>query len=184
MALGEQRYFLRSERLGFRCWRTEDLDLAMGLWGDPDITHLIDARGQLSTAMVAERLQTEMATQAQCGIQYWPIFLLESNAHVGCCGLRPHDLPADVYELGVHIRSGYWGKGYASEGSRAVIEHAFGHLGIRSLFAGHNPKNHASRQLLLKLGFRHTHDAFYPPTGLMHPSYILDPEPNGAQDAG
>jgi len=28
-------YFLRTERLGFRLWREEDLPLAIGLWGDP-----------------------------------------------------------------------------------------------------------------------------------------------------
>jgi [ribosomal protein S5]-alanine N-acetyltransferase len=29
------------------------------------------------------------------------------------------------------------------------------------------------RQLLAKLGFHYTHDEFYPPTGLQHPSYLL-----------
>ena len=166
-------YFLRSERLGFRRWTSEDLDLAMGLWGDPLVTRLIDSRSQLSREAVAERLQTEIATCARSGIQYWPIFLLATDEHVGCCGLRPHDLPARVYELGVHIRSRYWSRGYASESSRAVIDYAFGVLGAGSLFAGHNPSNDASRRLVMKLGFRHTHDELYPPTGLMHPSYTL-----------
>jgi hypothetical protein len=45
---------------------------------------------------------------------------------------------------------------------------------VRALFAGHNPANQASRELLARLGFRYTHDELYPPTGLMHPSYRLD----------
>jgi RimJ/RimL family protein N-acetyltransferase len=156
----------------------------MGLWGDPRVTRLIDSRGQLSAEAVAERLQKEIATCAQYGVQYWPIFLLATHEHVGCCGLRPYDLPAGVYEFGVHIRSRHWDVGYAYESSRAVIDYAFGTLGVGSLFAGHNPKNDASRQLLAKLGFRHTHDEFYPPTGLMHPSYTLPPRANGTQVAG
>ena len=175
MAVERHKYFLRSERLGFRSWGAEDLDLAMGLWGDPLVTRLIDSRGQLSSEAVAERLEKEIATFTQFGVQYWPIFLLATHEHVGCCGLRPYDLPAEVYEFGVHIRSRHWGIGYAYESSRAVIDYAFGTLGVRSLFAGHNPKNDASRQLLVKLGFRHTHDEFYPPTGLLHPSYTLEP---------
>jgi RimJ/RimL family protein N-acetyltransferase len=147
----------------------------MGLWGDPLVTRLIDSRGQLSGAAVAERLQQEIATCARYGVQYWPIFLLASHEHVGCCGLRPHDLPAGVYELGVHVRSRHWGVGYAHESALAVIDHAFDTLGVKRLFAGHNPRNAASRQLLVKLGFRHTHDELYPPTGLMHPSYTLAP---------
>ncbi|HUV51221.1 MAG TPA: GNAT family protein, partial [Anaerolineae bacterium] len=41
------------------------------------------------------------------------------------------------------------------------------------LFAGHNPKNEASRHLLEKLGFRYSHDEYYAPTGLNHPSYMM-----------
>jgi RimJ/RimL family protein N-acetyltransferase len=158
--------------------------LAIGLWGDPLVTRLIDSRGQLSAAAVAERLRNEIATCAQYRVQYWPIFLLATEEHIGCCGLRPYDLPARIYEFGVHIRSGHWGLGYAYESSRTVIDYAFGALGATSLFAGHNPKNDASRQLLAKLGFRHTHDEFYPPTGLTHPSYSLAPRSKGTQVAG
>ena len=28
-------------------------------------------------------------------------------------------------------------------------------------------------KIVLKLGFRHTHDELYPPTGRLHPSYLL-----------
>jgi hypothetical protein len=34
-------YFLRSARLGFGTWSTEDLDLAVALWGDLRVTRLI-----------------------------------------------------------------------------------------------------------------------------------------------
>ena len=54
-----------------------------------------------------------------------------------------------------------------------MLRHAFTVLGADAVFAGHNPRNAASRRTLLKLGFRYTHDEFYPPTGLMHPSYVL-----------
>jgi RimJ/RimL family protein N-acetyltransferase len=42
------------------------------------------------------------------------------------------------------------------------------------VFAGHNPANTASRGLLARLGFRYTHDELYAPTGLRHPSYLLE----------
>jgi RimJ/RimL family protein N-acetyltransferase len=130
----------------------------------------------LPAAAVAERLQAEITMNEQHGIQYWPIFALATGEHVGCCGIRPYDPPARIHEFGVHIRSACWRRGYAHEASRAVIDHAFDHLAARGLFAGHHPGNDASRRLLEKLGFRHTHDEFYPPTGLMHPSYSLAPD--------
>lgn len=168
------RYFLVTERLGFRTWSSEDLDLAMGLWGDPAVTALIDARGRLSEVEVAERLDQEIATAAAHGVQYWPIFSLADHDHVGCCGLRPYR--PGLLELGFHIRSSHWSRGFASEAAAAVIRYSFDTLDARGLFAGHNPANHASRHLLEKLGFRHTGDELYEPTGLLHPSYRMSRE--------
>jgi RimJ/RimL family protein N-acetyltransferase len=67
----------------------------------------------------------------------------------------------------------HWRCGYASEAACAVIEYAFKKLKANGLFAGHNPRNEASRCLLEKLGFHYTHDEYYPPTGLNYPSYLL-----------
>ena len=61
------------------------------------------------------------------------------------------------------------------EAAKKVIEYAFSNLQVKGLFAGHNPKNEKSRNLLNKLGFKFTHKEYYAPTGLMHPSYILKP---------
>lgn len=165
-------WFLRTDRLGFRTWSLADLDLAQELWGDPAVTRWIG--GPFSPAGVEERLRLEIATQASGGIQYWPVFLLASGEHVGCCGLRPYDAENAILELGFHIRSAHWRHGYAAEAARAVIRTAFERLGARALFAGHHPDNDASRRLLEKLGFRYTHDEMYPPTGKRHPSYRLE----------
>jgi RimJ/RimL family protein N-acetyltransferase len=165
-------YFLTTPRLGFRTWRDDDLELAVGLWNDPEVTRFIG--GPPGAAAVAERLARERATQAAHGVQYWPIFLLADGDHVGCCGLRPYRPDDGVLELGVHIRPRHWRQGLALEAAQAVIRHAFEVLGARGLFAGHHPANRASRELLLRLGFVFTHEELYPPTGLCHPSYRLD----------
>ena len=169
-------YFLSTVRLGFRCWRTDDLELALGLWGDLEVTRLIDARGQLSRAQVQQKMQDELASEAAYGVQYWPIFLLSTGEHIGCCGLRPYDLSKNIYEIGFHIRKQQWGQGFAAEAARRVINYAFEELAAKALFAGHNPQNLISRKLLEKLGFHYTHDEYYAPTGLNHPSYLLTKE--------
>jgi RimJ/RimL family protein N-acetyltransferase len=166
-------YFLTSKRLGFRTWSEDDLELAVGLWGDVKVTKFFDGRGPLSREQVAYRLRQEIATQSEHGIQYWPIFRLESGEHIGCAGLRPYDASRNILEIGFHIRSKHWRKGYASEAARALMDYAFVSLKVTGLFAGHNPKNLGSRNLLIKLGFNYTHDEFYAPTGLEHPSYLL-----------
>ena len=164
-------YFLRSDRLGFRSWSTADIDLALKLWGDPRVTQFVG--GPFTVEEVRERLSKEIATLLSNGIQYWPSFRLEDGVHVGCCGLKPSRMAADILEIGIYLRPEHWGQGYASESSRAVIGHAFGALGARALFAGHHPDNEDSRRVLLRLGFRYSHHELYPPTGLEHPGYML-----------
>jgi [ribosomal protein S5]-alanine N-acetyltransferase len=168
---GEAQYFLKCARLGFARWTTGDLWLARALWGDPVVTRLIG--GPFSEEQIEERLAREVASMQRFGVQYWPMFGLDDGKFVGCGGLRPYKPQERVFELGFHLRPIYWGKGLAVEAGRAVIEFGFAELGTTALFAGHNPANTASRRVLEKLGFRYTHDELYPPTGLMHPSYLL-----------
>lgn len=166
-------YFLTSVHLGFRCWSDEDLSLAMALWGDSEVTALIG--GPFTPEMVRTRLANEISQMREYGLQYWPVFLLDGNEHIGCAGLRPYrDRVEDrVYELGFHLRPAYWRRGLAKEAARTIIDYGFDILGAEALFAGHHPSNEASRQLLLKLGFVRTHEELYPPTGLMHPAYMV-----------
>ncbi|PCC71519.1 Protein N-acetyltransferase, RimJ/RimL family [Nannocystis exedens] len=161
-----------SERLVFRWWTPDDLELARGLWGDPQVTARIAAE-PFTGPQIAARLAAEIDQGRAHGLQYWPVFLRDDGSHVGCCGLRPH--APGVYELGFHLRSAFWGRGLAREAAAATVAFAFGSLAARGLFAGHHPDNDASRRVLLRLGFRHTHDEWYPPTGAVHPSYRRDP---------
>ena len=103
-------YFLTSKRLGFRTWSNDDLDLAFGLWGDFEVTKLFDGRGPHSRDQVKHRLSQEITTQSKHGVQYWPVFLLESGDHVGCAGLRPYDASRNILEIGFHIRPNHTGE--------------------------------------------------------------------------
>jgi len=158
-------------RLFFREWRSDDWPLAFALWGDARVTAFIG--GQFTEAQVRQRLQEQMDLQRQHGFQYWPVFQRDSGEHIGCCGLRPRDLPQGILEIGFHLRPQSWGKGYATEAAQAVSSYAFEKLGARALFAGHHPQNASSRRTLEKLGFQYSHDEPYAPTGLRHPSYFL-----------
>jgi ribosomal-protein-alanine N-acetyltransferase len=164
-------YFLKSARLGFRCWSMDDLPLAIELWGDPAVTSLLG--GPFTAEQVESRLQKEIGTMEAHGVQYWPVFLLEDGRHVGCAGLRPYRIEDEIHELGFHIRPEFWGRGLAEEAARALITFAFEKVDATALFAGHHQDNAVSKHLLLKLGFRYTHDEFYEPTGMDHPSYLL-----------
>ncbi len=168
---GSRAYFLRSARLGFGRWSLDDLALANALWGDTRVSSLIG--GPFGPEQVRQRLEREIECQRLHGVEYWPVFLLADGTHVGCAGLRPYRLDEKIYELGFHLQPECWGHGLAQEAGRTVIEYAFDQLGATSLFAGHHPANKASKRVLEKLGFVYSHDELYPPTGQLHPSYLL-----------
>ena len=73
---------------------------------------------------------------------------------IGACGFTQIDRhPPEIgYWLGVK----YWGKGYATEAVRAVIDHAFTDLDCEAVQAAARVTNPASRRVLEKCGFQWT----------------------------
>jgi RimJ/RimL family protein N-acetyltransferase len=77
---------------------------------------------------------------------------------IGICSITPRD---DAFELGYWYGAPYWGRGYATEAARAVIDHAFGDLGHEALLSGARVTNPASRRVLEKCGFQWTDVRLY-----------------------
>lgn len=171
-----REYFLQTNRTGFSIWTREDTALAQSLWGEPEVTRFICASGIFTPQEIENRLKLEIENYEKYGVQYFPIFELESADLIGCCGMRPYGNERDVFEMGFHLRKEYWRKGLAFEAASAMIEYGFSVLKAKELKAGHNPLNTASRKLLGKLGFRYEADYYYEPTGLYHPSYFMTVE--------
>jgi RimJ/RimL family protein N-acetyltransferase len=69
-------------------------------------------------------------------------------------GIGLHTLGRDIAELGYWLTPAAWGRGYATEAGRAVIEMARHALPLRRIEASHHLDNPASRGVLEKLGFR------------------------------
>jgi len=77
---------------------------------------------------------------------------------VGSCGLGRR--PSGAVEMGYWIARPYWGRGFATEACRALIEIARA-LGLPALEGSHFVDNPASARVLEKLGFE--------PRGLIAP---------------
>ena len=90
----ERSYFLRTTRLGFSRWQTEDEDLALQLWGDKAVTRYICAGGVFARAEIFARLRQEIENGENHGMQYWPVFSLQTGELVGC-PMGPHRVGHD-----------------------------------------------------------------------------------------
>lgn len=75
---------------------------------------------------------------------------------VGTIGFGRRCASDDEAELGYWIARDHWGRGYATEAGRAVVELAFDGLRLPRLAAGHFADNPASGAVLRKLGFAAT----------------------------
>lgn len=158
-----------TQRIHFGEWHAGDLDRATLLWGDPRVTALI-ARDRFTPEMVKDRLNLEINSLQNYGVQYWPIFTANREL-IGVCGL--HASGEHEYELGYHLRPEFWHQGIATEAARQVIDFAKTQLHAARLIAGHTPKNLASKHVLTKLGFTYTHDVFYAAMNVEEPNYEL-----------
>ena len=90
------------------------------------------------------------------------VFLIAARsggAIVGACGLATLD--SETPEIGYWLGAAFWGKGYATEAARALIDHAFGDLGLEVLLGGARVNNPASRRVLEKCGFQWTGVGLY-----------------------
>jgi RimJ/RimL family protein N-acetyltransferase len=72
---------------------------------------------------------------------------------IGACGIDPRE---DGPELGYWLGVPLWGRGYATEAARAVVDYVFGDLGCETLLSGARVTNPASRRVLEKCAFQWT----------------------------
>jgi [ribosomal protein S5]-alanine N-acetyltransferase len=79
------------------------------------------------------------------------IALKTDAAYIGGCGVHLRD--NGEFELGYWIGRPQWGRGYATEAARAVVQAAFAEPHIGAITAGHYFDNPPSGHVLAKLGF-------------------------------
>ena len=83
--------------------------------------------------------------------------LKQTGKVIGAGGIRYHP-ENGAWELGYNLNRGYWGRGYATEASRALIRWAYETEGARDFTAAHATANAASGNVIRKCGF--TFDRF------------------------
>lgn len=80
--------------------------------------------------------------------------VMESGEFCGTIGLHMSS-QNERAELGYWVGLPYWGRGYATEAARAMIDYGFGAMGLRRIYAMHYLQNPASGRVMQKLGMKH-----------------------------
>jgi RimJ/RimL family protein N-acetyltransferase len=148
---------LETERLVLRRFTTADADILVELDSDPEVMRFIT--GGLPTPraeIVNEVLPAFLGYyERYAGYGFWAALERATGQFVGWFHLRPaEDAPPGEVELGYRLRRSAWGKGYATEGSRALIDKGFAEFGAQRVFASTMVVNVASRRVMEKAGLR------------------------------
>lgn len=149
---------LETERLTLRRFTAADVDALVELNSDPEVMRFING----GTPTPRDAVQSEILPrflgyyERFAGYGYWAVMERGSGGFAGWFHLRPGDGDSvHEPELGYRLRRSAWGKGYATEGARALIRRAFTDLGARRIYAQTMAVNAASRRVMEKCGLRH-----------------------------
>jgi RimJ/RimL family protein N-acetyltransferase len=146
---------LETERLVLRRFTEDDDDGLYELDSDPDVMRFLN-RGIPTPREVIKADILPLFTSYDeylPGLGFWAAIERASGAFLGWFSFRSSDgaEPPEV-QLGFRLRRDAWGRGYATEGARALIRLGFTDLGVERVTATTYEDNLVSRRVLEKVG--------------------------------
>jgi RimJ/RimL family protein N-acetyltransferase len=153
--------YLATERLSLRRFTADAADLLIELDSDPAVMRYLTGGEPTAPEVIRDRaLPSILAGYERWGGSFglFAAYEKDGGAFIGWFCLRPEPGgPLDEVELGYRLRKAAWGKGYATEGSQALLSKAFTELGVRLVWAETMWVNQASRHVMDKLEMRLAH---------------------------
>jgi RimJ/RimL family protein N-acetyltransferase len=152
---------LETERLVLRAPRLEDVERIAMLANERRIA---ENTARIPHPYTLKDAEAFLAGANRSDAERTFAIALADGTLIGACGLELREGPGaagSTPELGIWLGIPYWGRGYATEAVRALIDHAFEDLELDALQAGARVTNPASRRVLEKCGFQWTGVGLY-----------------------
>jgi RimJ/RimL family protein N-acetyltransferase len=147
--------FLETERLVLRRFTEADVDNLFDLDSDPDVMRFLTGGKPTPRDVIRNEILPRFLHyyERYAGFGFWAAIDKSTGQFLGWFHFRPAEGSGpDEVELGYRLRKSAWGKGYATEGSRALIRKGFTELGVRRVVASTMAVNAASRRVMEKAG--------------------------------
>ena len=142
---------LETKRLLLRNIQASDQAFIVDLWTNADITRYLGGPRDKAQMLkdIAENLDDPFIEE----YGLWPVIEKETNHPVGHCGLLMKAVEGKTeIEVVYVIDRSHWGKGYATEISKKLIEYAFNTKCLHRIIALIKPGNKGSESVATKAG--------------------------------
>lgn len=150
--------FLETNRLTLRRFIEADEDNLVELDSDPEVMRFLNGGKPTPREEVRSRILPTLFGFYERfeGFGFWATEEKSTGQFLGWFHFRPpknetRDGEIEI-ELGYRLRRSAWGKGYATEGSRALIRKGFTELGVERVVAETMTVNAGSRRVMEKSG--------------------------------
>ena len=141
---------IETERLLLRQWREDDFESFALICADPEVMRYLGGK-PLSRSEAWRHMAYLIGHWQLRGYGHWAVEEKASGELIGRMGFfNPEGWPG--FEVGWTLGRGSWGKGYATEGARRMLDYAFGEMGREHVISLIHPENSASIRVAEKMG--------------------------------
>jgi ribosomal-protein-alanine N-acetyltransferase len=158
---------LETDRLFLRPFAENDWDLTLEMLTDPEVMKFVaDISDE---AVLAEEMTNFIRRGAGGRLGIWCVIQRETGEKLGSSILLPLPIeendtdyslleegtyPDAEIEVGYIVKRSAWGKGYATEACRRLVQFAFEETELGEIVAVTDPRNEVSQKVLRKCGLR------------------------------
>ena len=163
---------LETARLLLRPFAAGDREAIHAIYADPEVMRYVGNGPHRTYEETDAALRIYREVLKREGYSFLAVCERAGGALIGDAGLYPLGGQGPDVELGYTLARAAWGRGYATELGRALVDYAFNELRVPRVVAQVEPANAASRRVLEKLGLseRELRTAY----GRPHAFYVIE----------
>ena len=164
------KIYFQTPRLTLRQWQDSDTTPFIQMCADDEVMHYFPKKlDAFEATAFMQRLKDAIETRG------WGLYAVELKAtgeFIGFIGLHIHPPEfeiADAPEIGWRLLPQYWHQGYATEGAKAVLKHAFRNLRLEKVISFTACLNAPSERVMQRIGMDKVREFDHPLVPAEHP---------------
>jgi len=147
---------LETPRVLLRSWLDSDLEPWIALNADAENLRYFPRLYSAEESRASNARIRDLLADNPFGL--WAAEEKSSGEFMGFVGLARQEIPGvsfmPCHEIGWRLDKKYWGKGYATEAAKVVLDFGLRDIGLNEIFSFTAEQNQPSRNVMEKIGLR------------------------------